>query len=52
MKKELFEGLLESTEQGAAIMKGELGPSRVFHFPEAKQLKQDNEGHETHEKLG
>jgi putative transcriptional regulator len=39
MKKELFEELLESVKQGAAIMKGELEPSRVFHFPEAEVRK-------------
>ncbi|MDD4197212.1 MAG: hypothetical protein PHT96_12525 [Syntrophorhabdaceae bacterium] len=45
MKKELFEELLESVKQGAAIVKGELKPSRVFHFPETE------EGRKTHEKL-
>ena len=39
MKKELFEELLESVKQGAAIMKGEMGPSRVFHFPETEVKK-------------
>ncbi|MCK9229047.1 MAG: helix-turn-helix domain-containing protein [Syntrophorhabdaceae bacterium] len=36
MKKELFEELLESVKQGAAIMKGEMEPSRVFQFPETE----------------
>lgn len=39
MKKELFEELLESVKQGAAIMKGEIEPSRVFHFPETEVKK-------------
>jgi putative transcriptional regulator len=34
MKKELFEELLESVRQGAAIMQGEKKPSRIFEFPE------------------
>ena len=36
MKRKLFEELLESVKQGAAIMKGEMEPSRVFHFPETE----------------
>ena len=34
MKDELFQELLESVKQGAAIMKGELQPSCTFEFPE------------------
>jgi hypothetical protein len=30
MKDELFQELLESVKQGAAIMKGELQPSRMW----------------------
>ena len=36
MKDELFQELLESVKQGAAIMKGELQPSRTFEFPETE----------------
>jgi len=36
MKDELFQELLESVKQGAAIMKGELQPSRAFDFPETE----------------
>ena len=36
MKDELFQELLESVKQGAAIMKGELPPSRTFEFPETE----------------
>ena len=36
MKDELFQELLESVKQGAAIMKGELQPSRMFEFPETE----------------
>jgi len=32
MKDELFQELLESVKQGAAIMKGELQPSRTFEL--------------------
>jgi hypothetical protein len=32
MKDELFQELLESVKQGAAIMKGELQPSRTSAF--------------------
>lgn len=32
MKEELFEELLESVKQGAAIMKGEAKPGRTFEF--------------------
>jgi len=39
MKKELFEELLESVKQGAAIMKGKMEPSRMFHFPESEVKK-------------
>ena len=34
MKDELFQELLASVQQGAAIMKGRLQPSRSFEFPE------------------
>jgi putative transcriptional regulator len=34
MKKELFEELLESVQQGGAILRGERKPSRVFEFAE------------------
>jgi putative transcriptional regulator len=36
MDDELFQELLESVKQGAAIMKGELQPSRTFEFPETE----------------
>jgi putative transcriptional regulator len=36
MKDELFQELLESVKQGAAIMKGESQPSRTFEFPETE----------------
>ncbi len=32
MKKELFNELLESVKQGGAIRRGEMKPSREFHF--------------------
>ena len=36
MKNELFQELLESVKQGAAIMKGTMQPSRSFEFPETE----------------
>ena len=36
MKDELFQELLESVKQGAAIVKGTLLPSRTFEFPETE----------------
>ncbi|MBJ6752712.1 helix-turn-helix domain-containing protein [Geomonas anaerohicana] len=36
MSDELFQELLESVKQGAAIMKGETEPSRSFDFPETE----------------
>jgi hypothetical protein len=36
MKDELFQELLESVRQGAAIMKGTMQPSRLFEFPETE----------------
>src|SRR5512138_3778449 len=36
MKDELFQELLESVKQGAAIMKGAMQPSRMFEFPETE----------------
>jgi hypothetical protein len=33
MKTELFQELLESVQQGAAILRGEAEPSRRFVFP-------------------
>jgi putative transcriptional regulator len=36
MKDELFQELLESVKQGAAIMKGAMQPSRTFEFPETE----------------
>ena len=36
MKDELFQELLESVKQGAAIMKGESQPSRTFEFSETE----------------
>jgi putative transcriptional regulator len=45
MKKELFEELLESVKQGAAIMKGTRKPSRIFEYPESEVRKlRDNYG--------
>lgn len=34
MREELFQELMESVRQGAAIMRGELEPGRVFEVPE------------------
>jgi putative transcriptional regulator len=39
MRKELFEELLESVRQGAAILKGTEKPSQTFEFPESEVLK-------------
>ena len=39
MKKELFEELLESVKQGAAIMKGKMKPLRSIEFPESEVRK-------------
>ena len=39
MKKALFEELLESVKQGAAIMKGKMNPSRSIEFPESEVRK-------------
>ncbi len=39
MKKELFEELLESVKQGAAIMKGKMKPLRSVEFPESEVQK-------------
>jgi len=39
MKKELFEELLQSVKQGAAIMKGKLKPLRSVEFPESEVRK-------------
>ena len=36
MKDELFQELLASVKQGAAIRKGTLQPSRTFDFPETE----------------
>ena len=36
MKDELFQELIESVREGAAIMKGALPPSRSFEFPETE----------------
>jgi len=36
MKDELFQELLASVKQGAAIMKGTIQPSRSFEFPETE----------------
>ncbi len=43
MKKELFDELLESVKQGAAIVKGTLKPSRTFKFPESEVRKIRNQ---------
>lgn len=39
MKKELFEELLLSVKQGAAIMKGKMKPFRSVEFPESEVQK-------------
>lgn len=39
MKKELFEELLESVKQGAAIVKGKIKPSRSVSFPDSEVKK-------------
>jgi putative transcriptional regulator len=36
MKDDLFQELLESVKQGAAIMKDTMQPSRTFEFPETE----------------
>lgn len=36
MKDELFQELVESLKQGAAIMKGTMEPSRSYEFPETE----------------
>lgn len=36
MKDKLFQELLESVKQGAAIIKGKTLPSRTFEFPETE----------------
>jgi len=36
MKDELFQELLASVKQGAAIIKGTMQPSRTFEFPETE----------------
>ncbi len=36
MKDELFQELLTSVKQGAAIMKGTLQPAQTFEFPETE----------------
>ena len=36
MKDELFQELMESVKQGAAIKKGTMQPSRTFEFPETE----------------
>ena len=33
MRKDRFEQLLESVREGGAILRGEVKPSRVFHYP-------------------
>lgn len=35
MREELFHELVESVQEMGAIMRGEMEPGRVFHFPEA-----------------
>jgi putative transcriptional regulator len=39
MNKELFDDLLESVKQGAAIMKGRMKASRSMEFPESEVRK-------------
>jgi putative transcriptional regulator len=39
MKNELFEELLESVKQGAAIIKGRMKPLRTFDFDESEVRK-------------
>jgi putative transcriptional regulator len=39
MKRPVFDELLESVKQGAAIMKGTMNPSRTMEFPEAEVRK-------------
>jgi putative transcriptional regulator len=43
LKKELFDELLESVKQGAAIVKGTLKPSRTFKYPESEVRKIRNQ---------
>ena len=42
MKKELFDELLESVQQGGAILRGEMKPSRVFEFsdPDVRAIRE------------
>ena len=51
MDKELFAELLESVQEGAAIMRGEVKPSRIFfierdgelHLSEGENVKKKKE---------
>lgn len=42
MKKELFDELLESVQEGGAILRGDQAPSRVFCFeePDVRSLRE------------
>ena len=42
LRKELFEELLESVQQGGKILRGEMKPSRVFEFsdPDVRAVHQ------------
>jgi hypothetical protein len=41
MKKDRFEQLLESVREGGAILRGEVEPSRVFHYPSAPKNRRN-----------
>ncbi len=42
MRKELFDELLESVQQGGKILRGEMKPSRVFEFgdPDVRAIRE------------
>ena len=41
MRKDRFEQLLESVREGGAILRGEVEPSRVFHYPSAPKKRRN-----------
>jgi hypothetical protein len=43
MKKDSFEQLLESVREGGAILRGEVEPSRVFHYSSVSQKRRNAE---------
>jgi len=43
MKKDSFEQLLESVREGGAILRGEVEPSREFHYPSVSRKSRNTE---------